>query len=453
MSSRNIAYMTTSDFNMYGGGWIRDATLVNNIRLLGRPINFYSTFYKPFSDDSVECDGLYFKVRDVLLAHNIPKYYNLPAFPEFENPLKNIPYLNNISIDSFNFDVFSKKIRKNFDSLIFDLIPFDVKQKQEFEVLKSLEQGIDGKLKREVMSFKNRLVKDKVRLLNTSSLLWSKVSSDIKKNTGLVDVATIQGYDMIYTSYRDEYRKEIVSMLKENVKSTDSFIAISKYYAGKASSDLDIPLKNIHVIYNGIDTEKYKLATVKKDTKCFMITYLGRIDPKKGLINLVVAAKHMVDGGHKNFRINVIGSFDRRDSSYINMVQQYISLLKIGGIFDVRLNVSLKEKIKILNISDVVVYPTLYPEPFGLVPIEAMACGTPVVLPEHGAFPEIIKETGGGLLFRPNDSYDLSEKLIALMEDRDMLQELSADGLKAVRDKFNARLMAEKVLKVYDCLV
>ncbi|MEA2003625.1 MAG: glycosyltransferase family 4 protein [archaeon] len=446
--------MTTSDSNVYGGGWIRDSTLVNNIRKAGRDIKYYSTFCKVYSDEAVRCDGLYFKLRDVLLAHNVPKYYDLPAFPEFESPFRNVSYaeklsLGKFSMDSFNLERFSKKIRSNFDMLVFQFIPRDVKEKKEYEILRSLEFGADGKLRREVMSFENRLKKDNIRLLNTTSLLWSKVSSDIKENLGIIDVATIQGYDMIYSVYKDEYKKEIESLLRENVKNTDGFIGISEYYSRKASSDLKIPLKKINVIYNGINLEKYRPVDVKRD-KRFIITFLGRMDIKKGGLNLIVAAKHLIDAGYTNFSVNIVGSIDRRDSEYIAILQNYISLFKLSNVIEIKTDVTLDEKINILNKSDVLVYPTLFPEPFGLVPIEAMACGTPVILPDHGAFPEIIRETKGGLLFRSNDTYDLAKKIIILMESEDKRMELSKDGLEAVRQKFGAKLMADKVLKVYD---
>ncbi len=457
MAGENFAYMTTSDSNVYGGGWIRDSTLVNNLRQIGCNIRFYSTFCNVFSDDTVKCDGVYFKLRDVLLAHNIPKYYDLPAFPEFENPLKNMPYLGNfnlgkINMDTFNLEHFSKKVQNNIDFFALQLVPRDVKQKKEFEILMSMERGIDGKLKREVVSFANRIKRDRIELLNVCSLHWSRVSSDIKNLTGIVDVATIQGYDMIYSFYKEDYRKEIESILHENVEGVDSFIGVSKYYSQKASSDLGIPLKKINVIYNGVDVEKYRPVTVNKDN-CFTITYLGRIDTKKGVINLVLAVKHLVDEGYGNFKINIVGSIDRRDSAYINVVKAYISLFKMDKLFDLEYNITLKEKVELFNKSDVIVYPTAFPEPFGLVPVEAMACGTPVVVPDHGAFPEIIKETKGGLLFRPNDSYDLAKKIIVLMEDKNKLKELSENGLRNVKEKFGAKLMAERALEVYENLL
>ncbi len=451
MDGKNIAYMTLGDLR-YGGTCIHDCTLVNNIRKTGTSIKLYSVFYDTYSDEKISNDGVYFKMRDVLLAHHIPRYYNLPVFSWPENPIKKIPYLNDINFsrrnsDASYIDSFSKNALKDLNSLLFRLVPANIKQRMAFEIFNSLEAGVDGKLRREILLFKNRLKKDKVELLNTCSVMWSRIVSDIKDELGMVNVATLQLYDIFYSSFSDEDKSKILYLLRQDVKKTDAFIAISNHYAKKASSELKIPMKKMNVVYNGIDIEKYRPVDVRKDSGVFTITYLGRISIEKGIVNLIIAAKHLIDCGYKHFRVNLVGD---ATIEYLASINAYISLFKMNRFFTVMSNISLQEKVELFNKSDIVVYPTAFPEPFGLVPVEAMACGTPVVVPDHGAFPEIIKETKGGLLFRPNDPYDLAKKIIMLMESKDKCEELSEDGLRNVREKFNAKLMAEKVLEVYD---
>ena len=59
--------------------------------------------------------------------------------------------------------------------------------------------------------------------------------------------------------------------------------------------------------------------------------------------------------------------------------------------------------------------PTTYREPKGLFVLEALAAGVPVVQPDHGAFPEVLAEVGGGLLHRPEDPQHLAERLHELL--------------------------------------
>ena len=61
-------------------------------------------------------------------------------------------------------------------------------------------------------------------------------------------------------------------------------------------------------------------------------------------------------------------------------------------------------KVRFLQVVDVLSVPTMYREPKGLYVLEALANGVPVVQPAHGSFPELIEATGGGLLVPPNDS-------------------------------------------------
>ena len=62
--------------------------------------------------------------------------------------------------------------------------------------------------------------------------------------------------------------------------------------------------------------------------------------------------------------------------------------------------------------------PSPYVEPKGLYLLEAMANGVPVVQPRHGAFPEMVERTGGGVLFEPGDPDALAEGILSLFRDR-----------------------------------
>ena len=445
--------MTTSNYGSYGGGWIRDALLVSTLRKMNQDVFFYSTFFKPFIEDKVRLDGMFFSTREILLAHNMPKYYKLPLLPDIGYNINEmsskLPYLENIKLDKFkvvDVEHITARIMNDLQGFLISIVPQDIRIDKEYEILNSILCGADGKLEREVRKLKVRARKNKIGLLNSSSVIWSKVTADVKDKEDLVDIATIQGYDMIFSDYAKDRKREILSKLRENVKQTDGFIAVSKYYAKRASSDLGISLKNIDVVYNGVDTCKYRPVRVSKDRKKFTIMFLGRIDLYKGLLTLVFAAKHMVDEGYDNFRICVTGSVSR-NPSYFYVIRDYISLFDMDDKFDIVFDVPQEKKIRMLNMSDVVVYPTVHPEPFGLVPVESMACG---MLPKHGAFTEIVKETKGGLLFRPNDSLDLAKKIIQLMEDKDLQGRLSEEGLSNVKSKFSAEVFARNVLNVYE---
>ena len=92
------------------------------------------------------------------------------------------------------------------------------------------------------------------------------------------------------------------------------------------------------------------------------------------------------------------------------MEQQKTKISNAGFTDEVKIktNLSRPEKIRFLKELSVFCVPARLPEAFGLYVIEAMAAGVPVVLPDHGSFPEIIKETKGGLLYWKDEPSGLS---------------------------------------------
>src|SRR5205085_6656931 len=91
---------------------------------------------------------------------------------------------------------------------------------------------------------------------------------------------------------------------------------------------------------------------------------------------------------------------------------------------------------------DVLAVPTTYQEPKGLFVLEALAAGIPVVQPDHGAFPEVLAETQGGLLHRPEDSQHLAQRLHEILTDTDARRRLGTMGQRNVHLSRNAREMA-----------
>ena len=93
--------------------------------------------------------------------------------------------------------------------------------------------------------------------------------------------------------------------------------------------------------------------------------------------------------------------------------------------------------------------PTVYREAKGLFVLEALANGVPVVEPRHGAFPELLEATGGGILVEPEAADALAGGLQELMNDPELRARLGRQGREAVHHKFSAEVMAAATLAVY----
>jgi glycosyltransferase involved in cell wall biosynthesis len=94
--------------------------------------------------------------------------------------------------------------------------------------------------------------------------------------------------------------------------------------------------------------------------------------------------------------------------------------------------------------------PAVYREPKGLYVAEALATGVPVVLPNHGAFPEWIERTGGGTLVGPDSVESLAEGIAQLAQNAEYRRDLGRKGRQSILDEFHHEAMADEMVDVYD---
>jgi glycosyltransferase involved in cell wall biosynthesis len=97
------------------------------------------------------------------------------------------------------------------------------------------------------------------------------------------------------------------------------------------------------------------------------------------------------------------------------------------------------------NGADLFVYPSLY-EGFGLPPIEAMACGTPVVTSNVSSLPEVVGEAA--ITVNPRDTLELAEAMLKVLQDKSTRNQLIAKGLEQCKI-YNWDSNATKVLEIY----
>jgi glycosyltransferase involved in cell wall biosynthesis len=110
--------------------------------------------------------------------------------------------------------------------------------------------------------------------------------------------------------------------------------------------------------------------------------------------------------------------------------------------------VPLQEKLEFYSISDIFVLPSIS-EAFGMVIIEAMASGLPVIGSNAGGIPEIIKHGENGLLFKVGDYQSLAEKILILLNDEKMCKEMGKKSRRIAVQNFSYERMANEYIKVY----
>jgi glycosyltransferase involved in cell wall biosynthesis len=110
-------------------------------------------------------------------------------------------------------------------------------------------------------------------------------------------------------------------------------------------------------------------------------------------------------------------------------------------------------KIAFLQSLDAFCLPTPHPESKGLPVLEALASGVPAVLPDHGSFPEIVTQTGGGILFPAGDPRALGEAIERLVRQPHLAAQLGQAGRAVIVADYDAQQMAARTQSLYQGLV
>ena len=142
------------------------------------------------------------------------------------------------------------------------------------------------------------------------------------------------------------------------------------YFAQKG-----IQIPSVDYAYNGIDLDLYKFQKEKGDR----LLFVGRFAPFKGVLIAIDVAKALKIG------LDVVGS--PHDPAYFEMLK------RAAAGYDIKfyLDVTQEDKIKFYQNAKCTLVPSQMGEPFGLVAIESLACGTPVVVLRDGALPELVR--------------------------------------------------------------
>jgi glycosyltransferase involved in cell wall biosynthesis len=182
----------------------------------------------------------------------------------------------------------------------------------------------------------------------------------------------------------------------------------------------------------------------------FTIGYFARVAPEKGLHNLADAYRILrTNKGLPPSRLVVGGYLAPEHKSYLEGIAESLRAAGLGDEFVYRGSVERAKKVQFFHDIDVLSVPSPYHEPKGLYLLEAMACGVPVVQPNHGAFPEMIERTGGGVLARSADGADVADAIYELWKDPERAKELGRRGAEGVRRHYTVAHMADGVLKAY----
>lgn len=185
----------------------------------------------------------------------------------------------------------------------------------------------------------------------------------------------------------------------------------------------------VETIYNGIDVEQFKYSkSLKKDN---YFAFLGRTSPEKGLKEICLMIKKT------NHKLKIAAKIDAVDQNYF---EQEIKPLIDGKQIQFIGEVNPKQKIEFLRKAKGLLLWLNWEEPFGLVVVEAMAAGTPVIVNKRGSMPEIMIDGKTGFLV------DTISDMQASLDHMNTIKNI--DCYNHVKDNFSAKKMAEAYLNL-----
>ena len=181
----------------------------------------------------------------------------------------------------------------------------------------------------------------------------------------------------------------------------------------------------------------------------FTVGYMARICHDKGL-HLVADAVTELRRAGRNVRLVAAGFLGEQDRPYLEQVHHDLQQAGATDGFEYLGEVDREGKRRLLRSCHAFCVPAVYREPKGIYVLEALAEGVPVVLPQHGAFPELVERTRGGLLVEPNDSHAVADGLTRLMDDGALRRRLGEQGRAAILRSFTDEIMAKETWALYE---
>jgi glycosyltransferase involved in cell wall biosynthesis len=254
---------------------------------------------------------------------------------------------------------------------------------------------------------------------------------------------------LYYNAYlRDEPSNIFWKLFSANVVRTvysmADVIAPVCYANARWEESLGVEPSKIKVIYNGVDTAKFRPIEVKRQDARPTVACIGRVDVFKDIVNLIQSIRYVKDVV-PDIQCLIYGA-----STDLEYSLRCINMVSTLGLQDnIRFMGKVKDPEIAYNSADAIVISSIT-EGFPFAIIEAMACGKGIVATDVGGINEALE--GCGLLVRSSHPQELANALIQLLQDEKLRSKLGAAALKRVQEGFTIEQSLGGYRKQYDRL-
>ncbi len=262
-------------------------------------------------------------------------------------------------------------------------------------------------------------------------------------------------YDMVYKAFPETVSQKTKDALDYNLsiscKRADHIITISEFSKNEIIKYMKITPEKISVMPCGVDStiynnkfneEKYMKLLKKYNLTNGYILYLGTLEPRKNLERLIEAYALMNNQLTEVPKLVLAGKKGWMYDRIFSLVEQYNLNDKViftGYIESEYAQVLLRGALFF-------VFPSIY-EGFGIPPLEAMACGTPVMVSDQASIPEVVGDAG--YYINPYSVSDMSDAMKILIENKELREQLSEKGIERAKE-FSWKASVTKLMKIYN---
>jgi len=469
-----IAYISAGAAGMYCGSCLHDNALVGALQRLGHDAVLVPTYTPLRTDEAgVGIDRVFFGALNVFFKQVAP-------------PLRRGQARVERLLDSPLLLALASRLGSATDPARLGGLTLSVLRGEEGHQAAELEKLVAW-------------LRDDLRpqIVHLTNSMLAGFARRLKQELAVPVVCSLQGEELFLDGLAEPSRGEVRAALAERARDVDLFIAPSTWYADFMAAYLQVPRGRVAVVRLGIPLAGHGAGRHRQDALApassaasastatpavpatpatpavsaattattapaaptvpatpQVIGYLGRIAPEKGLHLLAAAFRQVAAAlGAGRVRLQVAGYLPPRNRAYLRGVERQLAGWGLAGSYRYLGEVTREEKLGFLAGLDVLAAPAVYREPKGRYVLEALASGVPVVAPGHGAFPELLQETGGGVLVPPEDPAAMAAALVELLRAGQRRAFLGGAGRAAVHGRFGDAAMAAATLALYErCL-
>lgn len=246
-------------------------------------------------------------------------------------------------------------------------------------------------------------------------------------------------------------QKFLSDHVRESVKRSTKIVTISKNSQKEIAEFYNYPIENIPIIYPGIDQTEFFQWPDEEVTKVKArygihgkyILFVGNIEPRKNLKNLLLAYEKLDVKTRKEYSLLLVGARGWLDDEIFDIIER----LRIAGnhIQQPQGYVEDKDRAALFSGASLFVFPSQY-EGFGIPPVEAMACGVPVITSNNSSLPEAVGDAAK--MVSADSVSDLATMMTKVLSDKKLQETMVSEGYGQA-DKFSWDVEAEKLLNVF----